>query len=446
MPSPRRTERPLLTLAALAALAVPSTLALVRATQSEPDFGTVFDEHWENLRKDYPFFERYGVDWDAEREEHRPRAVAAENATEFAWELARLLSGLQDTHVSLIPSPDILPGWSYPVLRTATLDRKAYVIGWPEGQDILGPDIFRDDPRAYPEIVEVQETPIGCGVEILAAGPLGSVVDVRLRWPDGSETVEELQRPKDCNLPPPKKHFGERWIVSGRVGSIGYLRVKTFSPELGTLGPAGKMTPILREHLKELGDTDSLILDVQSNGGGLVAASDPFLSHFLEQRQSYQWGNSNGQKRTLVPRSPRYRGEVVVLVDEKSASGGEWAARILRDAGRATVIGGRTQGAEAAVKKSVGSDGSMIQFSAWPMIEPGVASFQDRGVMLDHALPLTIEDVREHGYEQALDRIRRQRFTKALETLGAPPEDLEAIMALANEADAESDKDEATEH
>ena len=61
------------------------------------DFGTVFDEHWGRLRKDYPYFERYGVDWDAERADHRPRAVAAESATEFTWEIARMLTVLKDS-------------------------------------------------------------------------------------------------------------------------------------------------------------------------------------------------------------------------------------------------------------------------------------------------------------------------------------------------------------
>ena len=401
------------------------------------EFGTVFDQHWEQLSKDYPYFELYGVDWDAERADHRPRAVAAESATEFAWEIARMLTVLRDSHTDFMPPIELLQGWAMPDVVTASIDRKIYVVGWGGDRPPIGPARYRTDPRAYPEIVRVQGAPIGSASQILAAGPLNSTLPVRLRWADGTETDEEFKLPAVTNVPPPKTHFGERWVVAGRVGSIGYLRVKTFQPKRATLNPAGKMAPILRARLKELLDTDCLILDLQGNGGGIVSASDPFLSHFLEKRASYAWGNSGGRTRRLNPRSPRCAGAVVVLVDERTGSGGEWAARILRDAGRATVVGGRTLGAEAAIHTSTAADGSALTFSRWPMTEPGVTPFQDKGVELDHALPLTIEEVRSHGYEQALARVRRARFAKALEILCWSEDALDAVLQLADESDRE---------
>jgi hypothetical protein len=101
------------------------------------------------------------------------------------------------------------------------------------------------------------------------------------------------------------------------------------------------------------------------------------------------------------------------------------------------VVGGPTAGAEAAVHKSEGPDGSVVNFSAWPMVEPGITPFQKTGIQLDHALPLTIEDVRAHGLDEAITRVRRARFAKALEVLGAPADDVDALVALADEADAE---------
>lgn len=410
-------------------------VALAPAQDDPRGYGAIFDEHWENLRDAYPYFERYGVDWEAERAEHRPRAAAARNPSELAWEIARLLSVLKDTHTEYMPPIKLMQEWAIPDVETTMIGRRPHLLSLGEGLDPIGPERYREDPRAYPEIVSVRRTPMGCGTVVLVAGPLGTDLELRLRWPDGSETDEIVPRPKVCNLPPPRSHFGERWIVSGRVGSIGYLRVKTFSPDRATLGPAGKMTPILREHLQGLLDTEGLILDVQGNGGGVVGASDPFLSHFLEERVSYQWGNADGAQRVLVPRSPRYGAPVVVIVDDQVASGGEWAARILRDAGRAEVIGGRTLGAEAAVQRCVASDGSHIQHSAWPMAEPGVEPFQDRGVTLDHPLLLTIEAARELDIEAARTQVRRARFAKALKVLGAPAEDLDALVALADDAD-----------
>lgn len=428
-----------LSFAAILAVGVTSGSAVAATQDSETDFGAVFDEHWERLRDDYAYFEFYGVDWEAERAEHRPRAAAAENGTEFAWEMARLLTALDDAHVAYMPPLDVMREWSVPDVRTARIEGRLHVVEWGEDLPPLGPSRFRDEPLACPEIVSVQGAPVGSAVQILAAGPGGSTFQMRLRWPDGTETDEELVRPVKKITLPSSRHHGERWIASGRVGSIGYLCVKTFDPSQCTLGPEGKMTPILRAHVAALGDTDGLILDLQDNGGGAVAASDPFLCNFLTERLSYRWGNSGGKSRVLRPRKPRYEGAVVALVSEKSASGGEWAARILRDAGRAKVVGGPTAGAEAAVERSTASDGSWIAFSAWPMVEPGVTPIQGRGVELDHAIPVTIEDVRAHGYDEARALARRARFAKALEVLGAPAEDLAALLELADEADREEE-------
>ena len=400
---------------------------------TDPAFAEAFDTHWENLRDRYPYFELYGVDWEAERDEHRPRALAAANQDEFAWELARLFGALPDPHVSFLPSMATVQGrWSAPDVEVEFIARRPYVVRWPVGDEPEAPEAFADHPRAYPEIVAIQGAPMSTAAEILAAGPVGTTTELRLAWPDGSETDHVLRRPETPNLPPPKEHFGTRWLVAGRVGSIGYMGVRTFSPDRATLGADGKITTMLRAALRELLDTDGLVLDLQGNGGGLVAASDPFLGNLVERRLSYAWGNSGGQERVIRPRTPGYRGRIVALVDGRSASGGEWAARILRDAGRAVVVGERTVGAEAGVKSSQAPDGSVVRYSAWPMVEPGVEPFQEVGVEPDHDIPLTVEDARELGYEEAVARVRRARFAKALELLGAPAADLDELLELAD--------------
>ncbi len=231
--------------------------------------------------------------------------------------------------------------------------------------------------------------------------------------------------------PKPAKYSASPEHVASGVGSIGYMRIRTFSPERATLGPDGKMTTMLRAALKEFKDTDGLILDFRGNGGGLVAASDPFLGDLIPKTLRYAWGNAAGKKRVIRPRSPRYCGKLVALVDARSASGGEWAPRILRDAGRAFVIGERTAGAEAAVHTSEGPDGSKLMFSAWPMVEPGRKPFQEVGIDLDLEIPLTIEAARAMGIEGAEEEVLRARLAQALQQLQAPASHLGALLELA---------------
>lgn len=428
-------------LAAATSVAVCS-LAFVATCPPAPSqdrqlYAKTFDHHWERLRDDYPYFELYGVDWDAERKLRRPKAIAAKNDSEFAHEMVRLIAKLPDPHVSFVPRIETIVGkWSYPDIPTVTVGRRVYVREWlPDALPEI-PAAFANDARAFPEITTVDGVPLAGVAELLVAGPLGSTVALGIRWPDGSEARCEFARPKVSNIKSPKKkHHGKKWLVIGRVGAIGYMRIKTFDPKFATLGPDGKMTTMLRAALRELAATDGLILDLQDNGGGLVAASDPFLGNIVAKQRTYAWGRSGGKQRVIRPRSPRYTGKVVVLVNQKSASGGEWAAHILRDAGRAVVIGERTAGAEAAVHESQGPDGSVLRFSGWPMAQPGVTPFQHRGISLDHDLPLTIESVRKLGFDEARQKIRRERLAKALAVLGAPPALLDELVKIAAAAD-----------
>ncbi len=427
---------PLLKVAFFLMAAIAAPVLARQQADDEALFKETFDTHWENLRDNYPYFELYGVDWEAERAEHRPLALAAESVDEFAWELAKLIATLPDPHVSFVPSmTTVSERWSVPEINTVTIERRPYLMEWPRDASPAPPDPFAGDPLAYPEIVTLQGEPAVGAIAILAGGPLGTSFEIGMRWPDGQETVHEFKRPDTTNLPPPTSHLGDSWLVTGRVGPIGYMRIRTFSPEMATLGPDGKITTMLRAALAELKDTEGLVLDLQGNGGGLVAASDPFLRHLIKRTISYRWGNSGGKSRRLTPNKPHYGGRIVAIVDRRSASGGEWAARILRDADRAVVVGERTAGAEAAVLTSEGPDGSVVSYSGWPMIEPGVTSFQEVGIELDYELPLTIEDLRSFGYKAAMKRITRARLAKALEVLDRPQQDIDALMELASESD-----------
>jgi len=134
-------RRPLarLLVPALLVVGASSTAPSVAAQDSTAEFGSVFDEHWERLRDDYPYFELYGVNWEAERADHRPRAVAAESAGEFAWEMARLLSVLKDPHVEYRPPIDVMTGWAIPDLRTGMIEHKPHEADRPE--------TWNEDPR-----------------------------------------------------------------------------------------------------------------------------------------------------------------------------------------------------------------------------------------------------------------------------------------------------------
>jgi len=120
---------------------------------------------------------------------------------------------------------------------------------------------------------------------------------------------------------------------------IGYVRLTQFTQD--TVGE-------LRQALRELreGGARGVILDMRLNPGGLLTAAVDVADEFLRRGLIVR---TEGLKVRESVRNARGAGEyqsgqVVVLVNQFSASASEIAAGALKDWGRATVVGVRTYG------------------------------------------------------------------------------------------------------
>ncbi len=121
---------------------------------------------------------------------------------------------------------------------------------------------------------------------------------------------------------------------------IGYIRLTQFTMDTAVE---------LRRVLQNLGQAEppirGLIVDMRFNPGGLLSAaeevSDDFLSHGLIVRIK---GRTNQSQKTATAIGAYQRGEVIVLVNQYSASASEIVAGALKDWGRARIVGERTYG------------------------------------------------------------------------------------------------------
>ena len=67
---------------------------------SEKEVGVVFDDFWQTMDRNYSFFAlKKDVDWNAQKEKYRPKALQATNAQQFASVLQEMLAPLRDLHV-----------------------------------------------------------------------------------------------------------------------------------------------------------------------------------------------------------------------------------------------------------------------------------------------------------------------------------------------------------
>jgi carboxyl-terminal processing protease len=103
------------------------------------------------------------------------------------------------------------------------------------------------------------------------------------------------------------------------------------------------------QHLEKLKSQgmNSLILDLQENGGGLMDDAVQIADEFLDNNKDIVYTEGlNSPKKMFQARRPGLfeKGNLFILVNEHSASASEVLAGALQDWDRATIIGRRTYG------------------------------------------------------------------------------------------------------
>ncbi|NTD97616.1 S41 family peptidase [Agrobacterium tumefaciens] len=154
--------------------------------------------------------------------------------------------------------------------------------------------------------------------------------------------------------------------------NIGYISLAIFSQSTRR-----EMDAALKK-LKALGMT-KLILDLQSNGGGLVEAAIGVADEFLpkEKLVFYSVTNSGVKDNYMTGGFGQFMtGDLVVLIDESTASSSEILTGALQDWDRAVVIGRRSFGKGLMQKGLELSDGSVIKLTAARYYTPSGRSIQ----------------------------------------------------------------------
>ncbi len=140
---------------------------------------------------------------------------------------------------------------------------------------------------------------------------------------------------------------------------LGYIRIDNFS------ATTGKEFHDAIDTLKEKG-MKSLVLDLQSNGGGYLMAAVDVANEFLKRDDLVVYTDGRA-----TPRQEHHangkglftKGKVVVLIDDYSASAAEIVSGALQDHDRATIVGRRSYG-KGLVQRPIGlPDGSMIRLT-----------------------------------------------------------------------------------
>jgi carboxyl-terminal processing protease len=153
---------------------------------------------------------------------------------------------------------------------------------------------------------------------------------------------------------------------------IGYLKINTFA-----MTTFDEFMKGLRE-LKDHGMT-SLILDLRGNSGGIMEAAIQVADQFLKEGQLivYTKGRASPRSEAKATGKGEFEtGNLVVLIDEWSASASEILAGALQDNDRGTIIGRRSFGKGLVQEPVPFSDGSGMRLTIARYYTPTGRSIQ----------------------------------------------------------------------
>ncbi|HEX2442743.1 MAG TPA: S41 family peptidase [Vicinamibacterales bacterium] len=332
----------------------------------------MFTEAW-RLHRDY-FYDRgmHGLDWPAVREKYRPLVDRVTDRAELSDIVGQMISELSALHAS-VRGGDMRRGQDQiqPGSLGARFARDEKAGGFRVER------IYRSDPDLPDETAPLARTGVDVregdviesinGIPSLSAPDVSQLLrqqadkQVLLRvkpgagGPSRDVIVTPISQTRDNDLRYDEWEYTRRLEVEKRGGGrIGYVHLRAMG--------SGNMDEWTREFYPVF-DREGLIVDVRHNRGGNI---DSWILEKLLRKAWFYWQPRVGKP--IWNMQFAFRGHVVVLCNEWTASDGEAFAEGFRRLGLGKVIGTRTWGGE------IWLSGSNF------MVDRGVATAAETGV------------------------------------------------------------------
>jgi carboxyl-terminal processing protease len=331
-----------------------------------------FDAAWTIVRDTH--FDRSfnGVDWNAVREELRPRAADAQSVAELRSVLREMLGRLGQSHFAILPSGadnsaetpsgNAEPGFDVRLTPDGLLVTSV---------DPSGPAAAAG-VRAGWRVKAIGRTPVD---ELLARLPVDAdpriraleawrAAQVRLRGPVGSGVAVAFE---DASDRPVEMTIGRR-AAAGEPVTVGslptmFVRVDARTRQTPAGGVAGVIAfnvwmaavdARVQKAIDEFRTSDGIVIDLRGNPGGLAFMLTGISGHFLGERVLLGVMKTRDSELKFVA-NPRlvdargervapYSGPVAILVDGLSGSASECFAGGMQAIERVRVFGETTMG------------------------------------------------------------------------------------------------------
>jgi carboxyl-terminal processing protease len=387
-----------------------------------------FDAAWKTIRDTHFDKTMNGLDWNAVRDELRPRALAATSDAELRAVIRDMLKRLGLSHFALIPATadggagvesDIsgdpgfevrLVGRDLLVTDAGTAAAQGVRPGWRLVQ--IGRAAVPDLLHALPEgandrLLNVEAWRIA---ETRLRGPAGSTIDVTFENGDGRPVTLALQRRPEQGDPV-------------TVGSLPTMFVRVESGPKRTPGGAtagvikfnvwmASVDAAFQKAVDQLRGSDGMVIDLRGNPGGLAAMLMGISGHFVTSRESLGVMKTRENELRFFA-NPRlvnaagvrvepYAGPLAILVDAMSGSASECFTGGMQSIGRARVFGQTSMGQALPALFDRLPNGDVLIHAYGDFVTANGTRLEGRGVIPDEIVPLDRAELLQ-GHDRALD-------------------------------------------
>jgi len=372
----------------------PST-ALVQPTpelQANPEISQdlqqkVFDDVVGTIERVYIYPDFNGNDWPAIVSKYQEKIDAGLDTENFYSEMQSMIADLGDEHSSFESPVDVAAADADLAGDNDYVGVGMYVLPQLDKNQGTIISVFPDSPaeysglKAHDTILAVDGQPIvdkGENYTYLARGPECSATVLTVKSP-GEEPREVMLVRQRIQSP----LLIDARIVPTTDGSrIGYIFIPTFYDQT--------IPRQIEDALNDFGPLDGLILDNRLNGGGSSDVLEPILGFFTSGNlgQFVSRGNSSSLQISADPIQNSQDVPLIVLVSVETVSFGEIFAGVLKDSGRAQIIGQTSLGNVEILHGYDFDDGSRLWISE-DTFDPAVshANWEETGIIPDVEAP-----------------------------------------------------------
>jgi carboxyl-terminal processing protease len=367
--------------------------------------------YWNVVEYFFPYKFQTDIPWDTVLQQSVPRFLYPKSEQDFHLAMLELVVSMDDSHGVFFTDPIMqFYGMYFMPASFDVIEDKVVITGffndaYAKKDDLqVGDVITKFDDRSSEEIIasRLKYTSGSNSARkrhqcsnAISNGPTDVVTIEYIR--DGQTRTKQVSRYLF-------KDFGYRKKVPTRSfsileGNIGYVNMGVLTKE---------EVPKVMAALKE---TEGIIFDLRSHPNGtLYAIADYTHSQVrdfykaiypdLDRPGRFIWkkGTTCGVKGEL-----KYKGKVVLLVNEGTQSHAEFTAMCLQTADNAITVGSQTSGADGNVSTMEMAGGQRTMLTGMGIFYPDNTETQRKGVRIDVLARPTIEGIKE-GRDEVLEK------------------------------------------